>query len=125
MDKVRIDKWLWSVRVFKTRSLATDACKRGRVIVEEQAVKPSREIKANDIIIVRKPPVIYTYKVIATLEKRLPAKRVHEFMEDLTTSDELDKLKVKETISFFRERGSGRPTKKERRDIDKIKNQTN
>ena len=123
MEKVRIDKWLWCVRIFKTRTLASEACRKGRVIVEGQIAKASREVKPNDVIIVRKNPVIYTYRVKDLVEKRLPAKRVEEFCEDLTTTEELDKLKVQETVVFYRDRGTGRPTKKDRREIDKLKKQ--
>ena len=123
MDKVRIDKWLWSVRIYKTRSLASEACRKGRIIVEGQIAKASREVHKDDIIIVRKNPVIYTFRVKELLDNRLPAKRVAEFCEDLTSTEELDKLKVKETVVFYRDRGTGRPTKKDRRDIDKLKNQ--
>lgn len=105
--------------------MASDACKKGRVIVEGQVAKASREVKVDDVIIVRKNPVIYTYRVKEIVEKRLPAKRVHEFCQDLTTAEELDKLKIQETIVFYRDRGTGRPTKKDRRDIDKMKNQVN
>ena len=123
MEKVRIDKWLWSVRIFKTRTLAAEACRKNRVIIEGQIAKASRDVKINDVVIVRKNPVIYTYRVKELVENRLPAKRVVEFCEDLTTTEELDKLKVQETVVFYRDRGTGRPTKKDRRDIDRLKNQ--
>ncbi|MCG8700699.1 MAG: RNA-binding S4 domain-containing protein [Bacteroidales bacterium] len=123
MDKIRVDKWLWCMRIFKTRTMASDACRKSRVLVEGMPVKPSRDVSIDDVIIVRKPPVIHTFRVKNLVNNRLPAKKVPEYMEDLTSSDELDKLKVKETIVFYRERGTGRPTKKERRDIDRLKNQ--
>ena len=123
MDKLRVDKWLWCMRVFKTRTMASDACRKSRILVDGMPVKPSRDIAINDVIIVRKPPVIHTFRVKNLVNSRLPAKKVPDYMEDLTSSEELDKLKVRETIVFHRERGSGRPTKKERRDIDRLKNQ--
>ena len=122
MDKkVRVDKWLWAVRIYKTRSLATEACKKGRVIIDDVQVKPSREIKTGDIILVRKLPVIYTYKVKDVLEKRLSARLVQDYIEDLTSVEELNKLNINETIFVKRDRGTGRPTKKERRVIDRMK----
>lgn len=122
MDKkVRVDKWLWAVRIYKTRSLATEACKKGRVIIDDVQVKPSREIKTGDIILVRKLPVIYTYKVKDVLEKRLSARLVQDYIEDLTSVEELNKLNINETIFVKRDRGTGRPTKKERRVIDRLK----
>lgn len=122
MNKVRLDKWLWSVRIFKTRSLAAEACKKNRIIIGDQVAKPSREVKVNDVIIVRKNPVIYTYRVKALIEKRQAAKLVPTYCEDLTSTEELDKLKVQETVVFYRDKGTGRPTKRDRRDIDKLKN---
>lgn len=119
-SKIRIDKWLWAVRLFKTRTLAAEACKKGRIIIDGIEVKPSREVKIGDRIFIRKLPVVYAVKVMDLVENRLPAHRVKEFMEDLTSVEELDKLKIKEMAFFKRDRGTGRPTKKERRTIDKI-----
>lgn len=122
IDKqIRIDKWLWAVRIFKTRNQATEACKKGRILIREQTVKPSRVLRINDIIQVRKPPVIYSYKVTGLLSKRLSARLVKDFIEDITPEQELEKLKVRETFFISRDRGSGRPTKKERRTIDKLR----
>ena len=121
--KVRIDKWLWAVRIYKTRSQASEACKMGRILISGMEVKPSREIRIGDIVFIRKLPVIYTLRVIALVENRLPASRVREFAEDLTSTEELDKLKIKDTAFFKRDRGTGRPTKKERRLLDDIINQ--
>lgn len=120
MDKMRIDKWLWSVRIFKTRSLAADACSKGRVLINNMEAKPSKEIFGNEIVTVRKPPVIYTYKIKQLLKNRLPAKLVNDFLEDLTSVEELNKLQIKETFFVKRDRGTGRPTKKERRVIDRL-----
>lgn len=121
-DSIRIDKWLWAVRIYKTRSQAAEACKKGRILMGGMEVKPSREIKPGDTILVRKLPVIYTYKVLQLVENRLPAPRVKEFAEDATSQEELDKLQVRETVFFRRDRGTGRPTKKERRLLDDIFN---
>jgi ribosome-associated heat shock protein Hsp15 len=117
-EKVRIDKWLWSVRIFKTRTLATEACKKGRIIINGVEVKPSRDVKAGETIFVRKLPVIYTVRVTALTHNRLPASRVKEFMEDLTSPEELEKLKINDNAFFTRDKGTGRPTKRERRLLD-------
>lgn len=120
-NEVRVDKWLWAVRIFKTRSQATEACKKGRVLIAEQAVKASRVLRINDIVQVKKPPVLYSYRVLGLLEKRLSAKAVQEYIENITPEEETDKLKVRETFFIKRDRGTGRPTKKERRTIDKLR----
>jgi len=122
MDElIRIDKWLWSVRVYATRSLATEECKKGRVTIGGVAVKPSRIIKIGETILVRKNPVTYTYRVIELLGKRVGAKLVPAYMEDLTSEEELKKLEDNQGGALFtRDRGSGRPTKKDRRDIDRV-----
>lgn len=122
MDKVRVDKFLWAVRIFKTRSLASDACAKGRVLVDGVQTKPSKEIKGSETITVRKPPVIYSYKVKSILKSRVSAKLVAEYIEDTTSIEELDKLKINETLFFKRDRGTGRPTKRDRRIIDKLHN---
>lgn len=120
-EPVRIDKWLWAVRIFKTRSEAADACKRGRVKVNGMEAKPSREVRVGDTVEVRKLPVTYTYKVLQLIGNRQPAKNVPLYAENLTPQEELDKLNMKHTTIFVtRERGAGRPTKKERRVIDKL-----
>ena len=122
IDKqIRVDKWLWAVRIFKTRNQATEACKKGRILIREQSVKPSRVLRINDIIQVKKPPVVYSYKVTGLLAKRLSARLVKDYIEDITPESELQKLKVKETFFISRDRGSGRPTKKERRIMDKLR----
>ena len=89
-EKVRIDKWLWAVRIYKTRSQATEACKMGRIIISGMEVKPSREVKPGDTVFVRKLPVIYTIRVKCLVENRLPAQRVKEFVDDLTSPEELE-----------------------------------
>ncbi len=120
-EPVRIDKWLWAVRLFKTRTLATEECKKGRVTIDGISVKPSRVPKPGDIIKVRKNPITYTYKVIGITGKRVGAKLVSEFLLDMTSPDELKILEIRQQmISFDRERGTGRPTKKDRRELDKF-----
>jgi ribosome-associated heat shock protein Hsp15 len=122
-EKNRIDKWLWAVRIFKTRSIATDACKKGKIIINGLEVKPSHDIKPGEILFVRKLPLVYTIKVKAITHNRLPAQRVKEFMEDLTSPEELEKLHLQDNAFFRRDKGSGRPTKRERRLMDDIINQ--
>lgn len=121
MNKVRIDKWLWAVRIFKTRSIAADACNKGRVLINSIGAKPSKELTGTETVTVRKPPVIYTYKIKMLVKNRLPAKLVPDYIEDLTSVEELDKLKINETFFLQREKGAGRPTKKDRRIMDKLK----
>jgi ribosome-associated heat shock protein Hsp15 len=122
IDKqIRIDKWLWAVRIFKTRNQATEACKKGRILIRDQAVKPSRTLKVNDIVKVKKPPVVYSYKVTGLLAKRLSARLVKDYVEDITSGEELEKMRVRETFFVSRDKGSGRPTKKERRIMDKLR----
>ena len=121
-NTTRIDKWLWAVRIFKTRSQASDACKKGKIIVNNIAVKPSYAVKTGDIVFVKKLPVIYSYKVKNVLEKRLSAKLIGEYVENVTPDKELQKIEANKFVFFIkRDRGSGRPTKKDRRIIDKIK----
>ena len=119
--EVRVDKWLWAVRIFKTRSQATEACRKNRILIEDQPVKPSRILKINDIVRVKRPPVIYSYRVLGLLGKRLSAKAVQEFVENITPAEELDKLKIRDDFYIMRDKGAGRPTKKERRIIDKLR----
>lgn len=122
-QNVRVDKWLWSVRIFKTRGLATDACKKGYVSIDNLPVKPSRTLKPNVILKVSKPPIVRTYKVLKLAEKRMPAKMVDLFMEDITPPEELEVLEIQKNMTWFsRDKGKGRPTKKERRDMDKFIN---
>ena len=118
-NEVRIDKWLWAVRIFKTRTIASDAIKMGRVTIGGQKVKPSRNVKVGEVIDVKKPPITYSFKVLALAENRMGAKLVPGFMENVTRKEQLDLLEMNR-ISGFRDRakGLGRPTKKDRRDID-------
>lgn len=121
MDSVRVDKYLWAIRAFKTRTDATEACKGNKITVNGSAIKPAREVKAGDTIEVRKGPVLYTFRVIAPLEKRVGAKEVPNYAENLTPESELAKLHAPvETFFIRRDRGTGRPTKKERRDMDSL-----
>lgn len=122
-EDVRIDKWLWAVRVFKTRSMATDACRSGKVKIDGQVVKPSRDVKTGEtIIIVINPHFTRTMKVIEKLSNRVAAKLVPQYAEDLTPPEEYEKLKRQNEHAFVvRDRGIGRPTKKERRIIDKLR----
>ncbi len=120
---VRIDKWLWAVRIFKTRNQATTACKKGKILIKNKPVKPSRIIGIDDIVVIKKLPVVYTYRVKELLEKRVAARQVNQYIEDLTSDEELKKLKIRKMQNFIiREKGMGRPTKKERRTLDRLKN---
>jgi ribosome-associated heat shock protein Hsp15 len=120
---VRVDKWLWAVRIYKTRGLATDACRRGHVLVNGMPAKPSKEIKEDDHITVRKLPVLYGYIVKQAIEKRVSAKIVESCLQDITSVEELEKLKIKEAFFIRRDKGTGRPTKKERRLLDDLEEQ--
>lgn len=118
-DEIRIDKWLWTVRLFKTRSLATEACKKGRIFISNVAVKPSRMIKKGDIIDIKRPPIIYSFKVLEIANNRMNARLVPQFMEDITSSEQLELIELAKLASESnRVRGTGRPTKKERRDLE-------
>lgn len=117
----RIDKYLWSIRIFKTRALASEACKRGRVLINEMHVKPSRSVTVGETIQVKKPPVSYYYKVLDPIQKRVGAKIVADYMLDVTPQEELDKLNMQDDFFIDRPRGTGRPTKKDRRDLDTLR----
>ncbi|WP_047446855.1 RNA-binding S4 domain-containing protein [Alistipes sp. ZOR0009] len=118
---VRIDKYLWAIRAFKTRTDAADACKLGRITINGGEAKASRDVKIGDLIGVKKMPVIYTFKVLALIANRQPAKNVYLYAENMTPEEELEKLKMARTTLFaYRDKGAGRPTKKERRDIDDL-----
>lgn len=124
--EVRIDKWLWAMRVFKTRTVATDSCKKGRVEVHTPSgdvpAKPSRMIHVGDVILVRKPPVTYSFKVLGLTENRLGAKLVPEYMENITPKEQYDMLDVIRISGFVdRRKGMGRPTKREGRELEKFK----
>jgi ribosome-associated heat shock protein Hsp15 len=119
--EVRIDKWLWAVRLFKTRSVAIEACKKGRISIKGITIKPSRMIKAGDVIEVRRPPVIYSFEVLNLSENRMGAKLVPDFMKDVTPASQLEILEMSKVSGFVdRTRGTGRPTKKDRRELDQF-----
>ncbi len=122
-SEVRIDKWLWAVRIFKTRTIATEAIKKGRVTMGDSdvPVKPSRMLKVGDTVNVRKPPVTYSFKVLALTENRLGAKLVPEYMENITPQSQYDLLEVVKISGFIdRRKGLGRPTKREGRELSKF-----
>ena len=121
MEDVRIDKYLWAIRVFKTRTDATDACKGGKIRVNGLDIKPSRGVRVGDVIVARKGPVSYTYKVLKLVDKRQGAKLVPDYAENLTPQEELDKLRAPvETFFLKRDRGAGRPTKRDRRQMEML-----
>ena len=118
MEEIRLDKYLWAVRIFKTRSDAADAVRTNKVTVNGSYAKPSREVKIGDVIAVRKQAVTYSYKVLDRVSSRQAAKNVPEYCLNITPQEELDKLNVpRETVFVFRDRGTGRPTKKERSEL--------
>ncbi len=116
MAEARVDKWLWAVRIFKTRSIAADACKKGRVLINNALAKPARMVKENDIVSVKKPPITYSFKVLQTIDKRVGAKLVPEMMLNVTPPSEYELLEMTKASGFIdRSKGMGRPTKKDRR----------
>lgn len=120
-EEVRIDKWLWSVRLFKTRTLAIEACKKGRVMIKGVPIKPSRMIKRDETIQIRKSPIIYSFQIIDLIERRVGAKLVPNYMKDVTPESEYQILEMSKVSGFVdRARGMGRPTKKERRELDQF-----
>ncbi len=122
MAEERIDKWLWSMRVFKTRTIATDACRKGRVTMGGTAVKPSRTVKPGDVIDVRKPPITYTFRVKQLSTGRLGARLVPEYLENLTSQDQYDLLEMTKISGFVdRRKGLGRPTKRDSRELSRFK----
>jgi ribosome-associated heat shock protein Hsp15 len=117
--EARLDKWLWAARIFKTRTIAADACKKGRVMSGGIQQKPSKMIKEGEVIQVRKPPVTYSFKVLKCIQNRAGAKLVPEVLENVTTPDQYELLEMNRISGFVnRARGMGRPTKKDRRDLD-------
>jgi len=121
LEQVRIDKYLWAVRVFKTRTLASDACKNTRIIVNDTEAKSSRMIRINDKIIIKFPPIIRSFIVIGLLEKRVSASIAVDNIKEITPPEEFEKLNLAKNNFVQREKGSGRPTKKDRRQINKFK----
>ena len=121
MSEVRIDKWMWATRIFKTRTIAVEACKKGRISINNVVIKPSRMIKAGDVIEVRKPPITYSFKVLDLTQNRVGAKLVPQFLENVTPPEQYEILELSKISGFInRARGTGRPTKKDRRDIDEF-----
>ena len=118
-DVARIDKWLWAARIFKTRSIAADACKNGRVTISGSNVKPSHTIKVGEIINVKKPPITFSFEVLQTIEKRVGAKLIPEVYKNVTDAKQYELLEMSRISGFVdRARGTGRPTKKDRRQLD-------
>lgn len=118
-SEARLDKWLWAARIFKTRTMAADACKNGRVTINGQQCKPARMVKAGDEVGVKKPPITYTFRVLQTIEKRVGAKLLPEILENITSPEQYELLEMSKISGFIdRAKGTGRPTKKDRRAID-------
>lgn len=118
-SEIRIDKWLWAVRLFKTRTQAAEACKKGKVLIQNVPVKPSHLVKVGDVINIKRNPVLYSYKILKLAENRMNAKLVSDFMADVTTPDQRELIELgKISKKMGRKPGSGRPTKKERRELD-------
>lgn len=121
MSEARIDKWMWAARIFKTRSVAAEACKKGRVQLNGAQAKAARMVKPGDIVQVRKPPVTYSFKVLQPIEKRVGAKLVPEVLENVTTPDQYELLEMSRASGFVnRAKGTGRPTKKDRRSLEEF-----
>lgn len=119
--EARLDKWLWAARIFKTRSIAADACKNGRITIKGVKQKASKMIKEGDIIEVRKPPITYSFKVLKAIQNRVGAKLVPEVLENVTTAEQMELLEMHRISGFVgRARGLGRPTKKDRRELDEF-----
>ena len=119
MNEARIDKWMWAARIFKTRTIAAEACKKGRVCINGAQAKAARMVKPGDVIQVRKPPVTYSFKVLQAIEKRVGAKLIPEVLEDVTPKEQRDILELSRISGFVnRAKGTGRPTKKDRRELE-------
>ncbi len=118
-ESARIDKWLWAARIFKTRSIAADACKNSRVTINGQNVKPSHTVKVGETVNVKKPPVVYSFRILKCIEQRVGAKFIPEIYENVTDPQQYEILEMSRISGFVdRARGTGRPTKKERRSLD-------
>ena len=121
MSEARIDKWLWAARIYKTRSVAAEACKKGHISLNGAQTKASRTVKPGDVVQVRKAPITYSFKVLQAIEKRVGAKLVPEVLENVTTPDQYELLEMSRISGFVnRAKGTGRPTKKDRRDLDEF-----
>lgn len=117
--EARLDKWLWAARIYKTRTMASDACKNGRITINGAQAKPSRAVKAGDEVGVKKPPITYTFRVLSPIEKRVGAKLLPEVLENITAPEQYEILEMSKISGFIdRARGTGRPTKKDRRALD-------
>lgn len=120
-DQARIDKWLWAVRIYKTRSIAAEACKKGHISIGDRTAKPANNVRVGDIVNVKKAPITYSFKVLKCAENRVGAKLVPELMENVTSQEQYEILEMSKMSGFIdRMRGTGRPTKKERREIDAL-----
>lgn len=123
VQEVRIDKWLWAVRIYKTRNQAAEACKAGKVKIEGNSIKPSRDVKVGEIITVSMPPFTKTYQVLGLLGNRVSAPLAKDYALDLTPPEEIDRVRMMRELNFERrDFGMGRPTKRDRREIDRLKN---
>ena len=123
MEEARIDKWLCAARIYKTRSMAAAACKKGQISINGAQLKPSRTVRVGDIINVKKPPITYSFKIKQTIEKRVGAKLIPEILENVTPPEQYELLEMNRISGFIdRARGTGRPTKKERRSLDSFTN---
>ncbi|HEY5570005.1 MAG TPA: S4 domain-containing protein [Bacteroidales bacterium] len=118
-SEVRIDKWMWATRIFKSRTIAVEACKRGRIMIQNMPAKASRNVKLGDVVQVRKPPITYSFQVVGLIDRRVGAKLVPDYLKDVTTKDQLQVLENARLTGFVdRARGTGRPTKRDRRDME-------
>ena len=123
-NEARIDKWLWAARIFKTRTIAAAACKKGQVSMNGTQLKASRTIKAGDVVSVRKPPITYSFRVLQPIERRVGAKLIPEILENVTTPDQYELLERSKISGFVgRAKGTGRPTKKDRRSLEDFQNE--
>jgi ribosome-associated heat shock protein Hsp15 len=124
-ETARLDKWLWAARIFKTRTVAADACKNGRVTVDGQTLKPARTVKVGEVVSVKKPPITYSFKILQAIEHRVGAKLIPEVLENVTRPEQYELLEMSKISGFIdRARGTGRPTKKDRRALDDFKDDT-
>ncbi len=124
-QEARIDKWLWAARIYKTRSIAADACKKGQISIGNVPVKASRTVRVGDVVQVRKPPITYSFRILQAIEMRVGARLLPEIMENVTTADQYELLEMNKISGFIgRAKGMGRPTKKDRRSIDEFMDDT-
>ncbi len=123
--EARIDKWLWAARIFKTRTIASAACKKGQISMKGAQLKPSRTIRVGDIVEVRKPPITYSFKVLQAIERRVGARLIPEILEDVTPPQQYELLEMSKISGFVgRAKGTGRPTKKDRRSLEEFTQDT-